>query len=759
MISLPIKKIFLATVLAGIIFSIVGVSQAHAANQPPALPGQVTVIGAAADTQGDALFNQLTCNPLGGVWGTEGSVAECVPVLTYYVIYKPASWALVGGAFIFDSILTLSIDSKFIDQTFIDSSWKIVRDFSNMIFIFILLYTGIQTMLRMGTDWRGTVLKVIIIALVINFSLFFTKVVIDAGNVLAVEIYNSIGQPAVGPENHLVPAPDRLPQRDISFRIAEKFQPQNFVVLSTKVQPLDATIIFLVAAAVSAWAGYVLFMAALLFAGRLIGFWFLMIISPFAFISITFPKGNQFSAWLSTLLGLSFVAPVFLFFIYLIIQIVNSGILSNLIVGGSDTNIFTFDKVLGPVIIAILIILALLKALAFSKSMAGAFGNTISGFVGKAMGFAANAGLAVASGGTSVIARNTAGRYAANKLRSGVKTEEELNEMSDSKRQKYEAGRSRLQLVANSSFDARNIVGQNSAFGKTYLGGLASKGAGKIGINAGKGHAGGFEQAERNRENAANIKNPEKLSIFEEQGLEMKSQSIKTAKEKANLAAATSSITADFEVSRKKRELEDAKNAHMSSDAAKAQVKAAELYAEAVKRAADDKGTERESESLKEVTRTKADLDAANSNPDFTNSATLVNTTEGLLKNAKAAQETAVKAHLKAQAEAEKDLGKIAKDEIKKAGNARARNYADKVENAAIDIPFVGRTKLPESILGIRAAQKRSVLAHEIRERTKEKSDIDKVEELFKKMKKRAEKDEVGAEDSASADSKTDEQP
>src|SRR3989338_1037620 len=78
----------------------------------------------------------------GGLWN--GLSIDCiVPQLIYYLVYVPAVGLLSLSGYVFDFVLSLSIDHKFIQQDFVNELWTIIRDFSNMIFIFILLYTGI----------------------------------------------------------------------------------------------------------------------------------------------------------------------------------------------------------------------------------------------------------------------------------------------------------------------------------------------------------------------------------------------------------------------------------------------------------------------------------------------------------------------------------------------------------------------------------------------------------------------------------------
>lgn len=301
----------------------------------------------------------------------KGRLMPCFAEAVYKIIYRPTAYALMGAGYIFDEILTLSIEGAMVAPPFIDSTWKVVRDFSNMIFIFILLYAGVETILG-GKNWMKTIRLVIIIALLINFSLFFTKVVIDAGNILAVGVKSAISTTSV------------------SEGLAAAFQPQQFLSAATKGPDTsggDAIIVFLVAAVVSGFAAYIFFKAALLFMGRLIAFWGLMIISPFAFVSMAMPKGNIFNDWLDMLVKQSFVAPVFLFFVYIIMKVISDG--GTGILNGLPKTGDWFKDLLGPVIVATLLIIALKQALDIATKMSDKMGKLGSDMTSTAMGLAA----------------------------------------------------------------------------------------------------------------------------------------------------------------------------------------------------------------------------------------------------------------------------------------------------------------------------------------------------------------------------------
>lgn len=470
----------------------------------------------------DKIYKQLNCLSLG--IPPELNIADCGAVIVYYVIYRPAALFLAGTGYIFDVALSLSTDNskKMVTPDFIGSSWTVVRDFSNMLFIFVLLYTGIMTMFG-AADWRKVVLQVVIVALLINFSLFFTKVVIDAGNILAVGIRSSIS-----------------PGQSISEGLASAFQPQQFLITAgEKVDAGTSIIIFLVAAVVSGFAGYYFFKAALLFMGRLIAFWGLMIISPFAFISITLPKANIFDKWLSTLLSQAFVAPVFLFFIYLIMQAISAG---NGILGSFDRDGDWFDKLIGPVIVATLLVLALKKVLNIAENMAGEFGKAGSSFVSGALGVAAG----VAMGGTGLVGRAVGGRLAQRIQESGTFQKMATGENALGRF----AGRQGIALTDKArtgTWDARGL-------------GLVQKGAQAAGIKIekpGESVKGGFEGAMKRQEKQT-MDEVKKYKVTEQEKAKVEGYAPKEKAKEAKEAVATSGKR----VAEATQKMNDAQTAH-----------------------------------------------------------------------------------------------------------------------------------------------------------------------------------------------------
>lgn len=428
-----------------IIFSIIIVSSVAV------LPTFVHAVGETAlEQQALVKSNALDLVDCGGFLDRL-TVGCIVPQLTYYLLYIPAVGLLALSGYIFDFVLSLSIDHIFINQSFVSELWKIIRDFSNMIFIFILLYTGVQTIFGMG-KWQQTIIKVVIVALLVNFSMFFTKVVIDAGNILAVGVYEGMGATKVDgiDRPHKSTAMGDVKERTISATLVNALNPQQFATLSANNRGAAVTI-FIVAAVVCAYAAFIFIRASLLFVGRLIAFWFLMAISPFALISMTLPKGNIWGWWTNTLINQAFIAPVFLIFIYFILKAITG--LKTILGNGGNVSETYFDAIVVPIVMTVMVVYALQRALGVAKDMSGKFGGIGADALGKIM---SSFPVGMALGGSSMLLRKTIGSRAGKLLESGELQKMSRNPDSAITRFQGRTLHSLANMAHNSSFDARN---------------------------------------------------------------------------------------------------------------------------------------------------------------------------------------------------------------------------------------------------------------------------------------------------------------
>src|SRR3989344_6015601 len=143
-----------------------------------------------------------TLNPAGCLTSITGLNDIGLNVLTKAVLYMTFSmmnWAagmltIVGFGFDFVVNYTISGFANLAGNTgIVGIGWEILRDLSNLVFIFLILWVAISTILGLHHgSAMGSVLRIVIAAILINFSLFITKAVIDVANIIALNFYNLI---------------------------------------------------------------------------------------------------------------------------------------------------------------------------------------------------------------------------------------------------------------------------------------------------------------------------------------------------------------------------------------------------------------------------------------------------------------------------------------------------------------------------------------------------------------------------------------
>jgi len=232
---------------------------------------------------------------------------------------------LAGIMFNYSMSYTLDFKTVIDNVGVVEIGWKIFRDLSNMMFIFILLAIAIATILGIQSYGAKNLLKnVILVALLMNFSLFTTKLIIDASNVFTAGFYSAITKETQAEEK------DASWDKGISaifssaLKLETIYKSDDMAKSSTKVNGTVMTVkniwticifgsIFLIVTA------FVFFAASILFVKRLVVLMFLMMLSPLAFLGMILPATSSYSKqWWSTLFKESFYAPIFVMFIYVV---------------------------------------------------------------------------------------------------------------------------------------------------------------------------------------------------------------------------------------------------------------------------------------------------------------------------------------------------------------------------------------------------------------------------------------------------------
>lgn len=424
------------------------------------------------------------------------NISGCVAWGFYYIFFVPTSFLFSVSGQLMDFSMAYTLNSANYGKTsdgssFVEKGWIITRDLSNLLFIIILMWIAIKMILGIGNDKKllGTI---IVVGLLINFSLFFARVIIDASNILGKVFYDNMGVDT-GSDEYIHNPWIGEGEKSISVAIVSNFNPQKLfnqagtLDLHTESGVVDEAavvdagpfiIIILIMSVINLIGMYVFFVVAFILIGRVIGLWILMIFAPIAFISYILPPGASktldkmhHSVWWPELMQQSFVVPIFLFFLYLILLFMNTGFLS----GFKTFTNSTSGGILSVVVPLIIITMLLLKAKDIATKMSGDVGQAFSK-MGSAVGGLALGGALGAYGKLGRATIGKAGERIAN-------SETMMNMQRRGGLMGSIAGgvRSGAKATGSASFDARGVSGITGAM----------KGAGVTGF--GESAKGGYK--------------------------------------------------------------------------------------------------------------------------------------------------------------------------------------------------------------------------------------------------------------------------
>jgi len=478
------KKWFVSTTLLLATFFIVFFTAFSPVTTPKAHAGYVE------DKITDAAYGAAEVILKGIGKAADAVVGKLFEILAKEIVFPLTTLFFSVSVWFLDTSIAMSLNSSLITSlTTINDGWSIVRDVCNMFFIFSLLYIAIATILQAASfNWKKTLGNLIIAALLINFSLFFTKVIIDVSNMFAVTFYNGMqtdvdGTTVYGPSMII---------RD-NLRLETTIDSMNGkdaagVETASLGENLNRSIIWLFASVFQMVAGFVFLAGSFIFIKRTIVFIFLLILSPVGFLGFILPATKKYSdMWWKSLTENAIIAPVFLFMLYLVCGIAKSGALTQM--ASSDKTSLALalsgDPAHFAVIMHFVILIGLMwGALSVAQQVSSATGNSAISFAGKMTG-----GMV---GATAIAGRQSLGR--AGRVISESDHIKRWAESDNTKGRKLGFGRMLLQggdAASKSSWDARNGKIGNAAIGGTLntvssIGGTGKIDAG-IGQNRGKG--------------------------------------------------------------------------------------------------------------------------------------------------------------------------------------------------------------------------------------------------------------------------------
>ncbi len=132
------------------------------------------------------------CKGLFG-WATLKCAVQAISVLANIGL-KLVSYGLGLVGVMFDYSIELAVNSaEFIEKLgVVNPVWTLLRDLLNMTFIFILVWIAIQIIIdRKRYTIKKDVVRVVVVAILMNFSLFVAKVFVDGSNLATLQLYQA----------------------------------------------------------------------------------------------------------------------------------------------------------------------------------------------------------------------------------------------------------------------------------------------------------------------------------------------------------------------------------------------------------------------------------------------------------------------------------------------------------------------------------------------------------------------------------------
>lgn len=222
-------------------------------------------------------------------------------------ILLPVIWLLGKLVSLFLSILiAIAQYNDFIKSAAVTYGWTIVRDFANMFFVLILLVIAFATILRVESYNLKTWLpKLVIMAILINFSKLICGVIIDFAQVIMLTFIGAVKEITGGTMIELLGVSKIL---EFNESEVEDIEVSGWTILSSVILGVIMMIVAVV----------VIVVMLMMIIVRMVMIWIYIVLSPLAYLLASFPQGKKYSErWWSDFSKNVIVGPIIAFFLWL----------------------------------------------------------------------------------------------------------------------------------------------------------------------------------------------------------------------------------------------------------------------------------------------------------------------------------------------------------------------------------------------------------------------------------------------------------
>ncbi len=287
----------------------------------------------------------------------------------YYIwVFIPYNLVLLA-----DELFSLSISQTIVHfgswynslfKDAVDKVWLISRNLANLIIIGMFIFSAVATILRLKDyELEKWIIKIIIVALLINFSMFFAKIAIDVSHAMAYQIYkNSIQSIAtVSSTSQNQNQKEKVNVGSVIIRqmgIEKLSNDKEFAKKLSSAEYSGAWVAYPILGLVLVFLAGTLIYGTVVMFTRVLGIILVIGLSAVGFVSLLLPNdlNKNFEKWWKNLLNYSLFAPLFMFMLYITLVIVQY--LSTKTSGGEDYGIVAlllkgswFDALIVPFVI------------------------------------------------------------------------------------------------------------------------------------------------------------------------------------------------------------------------------------------------------------------------------------------------------------------------------------------------------------------------------------------------------------------------
>ncbi|MBI5470423.1 hypothetical protein HY968_03880 [Candidatus Kaiserbacteria bacterium] len=340
----------------------------------------------------------------------------------------------------------------------INNVWTFVRDLANIMMIGLFVFIAISIILGLKEyGHKKLIARVLVVAVLINFSFLFTKIVINASNAFSQSIYtqlvskNAVTANATGIGDQFTKLLDTASLQNSTTALNKIYSQNNAGAFGWVLLHTVESVLFMLGAILA------LLFGVLLIVSRFVTLILLLILSSLAFATYLIPNwaAMGWTAWWNHLIKNALLAPVLMLFLWAAIT-VSGGVHTQLMSSGSLGDPSNVQGILGYLVILGLLLAGMIIAYKLSTASALRFVTAIPAI-----------GLGLATAGVG----NVFGFYS-KRAAIGYDADMKNENLSDRQRRAAARGKYRNEQWANRDWNLMNSAAAKFAAKIPGLGGL-----------------------------------------------------------------------------------------------------------------------------------------------------------------------------------------------------------------------------------------------------------------------------------------------